>query len=158
MATGEPDGSGEEGLREVDQVTDKCKTCGGNGKGGQMSFTCAGCRGAGTYPQHYSRIPILCWACNGRGVNDYPTWRDPATHIVYKQNVEGESMNKRDLDRHITGNGGEDQYPDDDNCWECPRCGVVYWPPTKSCSSCNLIIKVDDVVDGRRDAEDDDGC
>jgi len=68
-------------------------------------------------------------------------------------------MNHRDLDRHITGNWGEDQFKDADDCWECPRCGVVYWPPAKSCSACNLIINVaKDVVEGLRYVEDDDGC
>lgn len=58
-------------------------------------------------------------------------------------------MNYRDLDRWITGNGGEDQYLDADNCWECPLCGLVYWPPTKSCSKCCRTINEHvNLVDG----------
>lgn len=67
-------------------------------------------------------------------------------------------MNHRDLDRWITGNGGEDQYPDADNYWECPTCGLVYWPPTQSCSKCSMIINVTKDVPDKWSETDDDGC
>lgn len=84
-------------------------------------------------------------------------------------------MNHRDLDRWITGNGGEDQYPKCRKCggdvvsvpgsvgvceqchethrnvlplgWECPKCGRAYSPSIKTCQPCCM-----------QEATDDDGC
>ena len=80
-------------------------------------------------------------------------------------------MNHRDLDRHITGNWGEDQYPEEKpmNNIECDKCGSRVFildadTGKMQCMRCHILgnkaksDNTDTTTPAQGDPCDDDGC